>query len=122
MLVLIVECLFAKASTANAKLESLKLRPLLQEQQLTRIYHTLKVAILTSCKNLSVEYIELKLNIYALWTSETYFTSCKKGYNRSPLREFGKVPERSEAFTTSKRSASKQLSTLLKKDVGSESR
>ncbi len=31
------------------------------------------------------------------------------------FREFGKVPEISEAFTTSKRSASKQLSTLLKK-------
>ncbi len=38
------------------------------------------------------------------------------------FREFGKVPERSEAFTTSKISASKQLSTLLKKDVGSVSR
>ncbi len=33
-----------------------------------------------------------------------------------------KVPERSEAFTTSKRSASKQISTLLIKDVGSVSR
>ncbi len=30
----IVECLFAKASTANAVLELLKLRPLLWEQQL----------------------------------------------------------------------------------------
>ncbi len=38
------------------------------------------------------------------------------------FREFGKVPDRSEVFTTSKRSASKQLSTLLKKDVGSVSR
>ncbi len=38
--------------------------------------HTLKVAILTSYKNLSVGYIELKLLIYALGTSET---------NRSPL-------------------------------------
>ncbi len=36
-LVLIVECLFAKASTANAELELLKLRPLLREQQLSRI-------------------------------------------------------------------------------------
>ncbi len=34
------------------------------------------------------------------------------------FREFGKVPERSEVFTTSKRSASKQLSTLLKKRCG----
>ncbi len=33
-LVLIVECLFAKASTANAWAELLKLRPLLREQQL----------------------------------------------------------------------------------------
>ncbi len=47
--------------------------------------HTLKVAILTSYKNVSVGYIELKLHIYALGTSETYFTSCKKGHNRSPL-------------------------------------
>ncbi len=36
-LVLIVECLFAKASSANAELELLKLRPLHQEQQLSRI-------------------------------------------------------------------------------------
>ncbi len=34
------------------------------------------------------------------------------------FREFGKVPERSEVFTTSKRSTSKQLSTLLKKRCG----
>ncbi len=33
-LVLIVECLFAKASTANAGAELLKLRPLLREKQL----------------------------------------------------------------------------------------
>ncbi len=33
-LVLIVECLFAKASNANAGAELLKLRPLLREQQL----------------------------------------------------------------------------------------
>ncbi len=33
-LVLIVQCLLAKASTANAVLELLKLRPLLREQQL----------------------------------------------------------------------------------------
>ncbi len=36
--------------------------------------------------------------------------------------QFGKVPERSEVFTTSKTFASKQLSTLLKKYVGSFSR
>jgi len=34
----------------------------------------------------------------------------------------GKLLERSEAFTTSRRSASKLLNTLLKKDVGSASR
>ncbi len=47
----------------------------------------------------------------------------RSGLTAAVFREFGKVPERSEAFTTSKRSASKQLSTLLKKkDVGSVSR
>jgi len=44
------------------------------------------------------------------------------GLTTAVFRELGKVPERSEVFTTSKRSASKQLSTLLKKDVGSVSR
>ncbi len=39
-LVLIVECLFAKASTANAELELLKLRPLLREHQLICINAT----------------------------------------------------------------------------------
>ncbi len=39
-LVLIVECLFAKASTANAELELLKLRPLLWEHQLICIKAT----------------------------------------------------------------------------------
>ncbi len=39
-LVLIVECLFAKASTANAELELLKLRPLLREQKLICIKAT----------------------------------------------------------------------------------
>ncbi len=39
-LVLIVECLFAKASTANAGGELLKLRPLLREQQLICIKET----------------------------------------------------------------------------------
>ncbi len=46
----------------------------------------------------------------------------RRGLTTAIFREFGKVPERSEAFTTSKRSASKQLSTLLKKDVGSVSK
>ncbi len=43
----------------------------------------------------------------------------RNGLTTAVVREFGKVPERSEAFTTSKRSASKQLSTLLKKEVES---
>ncbi len=47
--------------------------------------HTLKVAILTSYKKLSVVYFELKLHIHTLRISETYFTSCKKEHNRSPL-------------------------------------
>ncbi len=92
-LVLIVECLFAKASTANAKLELLKLRPILREQQLLKqhtqiqsvLAHSLKVAILTSYKKLSVGYFELKLHIHTLGISETYFSSCKKEHNRSPL-------------------------------------
>ncbi len=39
-LVLIVDCLFVKASTANAGAELLKLRPLLREQQLIFINAT----------------------------------------------------------------------------------
>ncbi len=46
----------------------------------------------------------------------------RRGLTTAVFREFGKVPERSEVFTTSKRSASKPLSTLLKEDVGSVSR
>ncbi len=34
---------------------------------------------------LSVRYFELQLHIHTLWASETYFTSCKKEHNRSPL-------------------------------------
>ncbi len=94
-LVLIVECLFAKASTAIAwALEAppsspgatahLHLKQHTQKQHV--LTHTLKVAILTSFKILSVGYFELKLHIYALGTSETYFTSCKNGHNRSPLK------------------------------------
>ncbi len=82
-----------QASTANAKLELLKLRPLLREQQLLKqhtqiqsvLAHSLKVAILTSYKKLSVGYFELKLHIHTLGISETYFSSCKKEHNRSPL-------------------------------------
>ncbi len=43
-LVLIVKCLFAKASTANAESELLKLRPLLQEQQLICIEATYSIS------------------------------------------------------------------------------
>ncbi len=77
------------------ELKLLKLRPLLREQKLICIKATYsnserfgsypKVAILTSYKNVSVWYIELKLHIYTVGTTETYFTSCKKGHNRSPL-------------------------------------
>ncbi len=41
----------------------------------------------------------------------------RRGLTTAVFREFGKVLERSEVFTTSKRSASKQLSTLLKKKM-----
>ncbi len=92
-LVLIVKCLFAKASTANAGAELLKLRPRLREHQLIFIKatysntghlgHTLKVAILTSYKKWSVWYFKLKLHIHTLGISETCFTSCKKEHNRS---------------------------------------
>lgn len=37
----------------------------------------------------------------------------QQGLTTAVFREFGKVPERSEAFTTSTRSASKQFNTLL---------
>ncbi len=43
-LVLIVECLFAKASTANAELQLSKLRPLLREQQLICIKATYSIS------------------------------------------------------------------------------
>ncbi len=39
--------------------------------------HTLKVAILTSYKKLSVGCSELNFHIYALGTSYTYFTQVK---------------------------------------------
>ncbi len=42
--------------------------------------HTLKVAILTSYKKISVWYFKLKLHIHTLGTS-----ACKKEHNRSPL-------------------------------------
>ncbi len=50
--------------------------------------HTLKVAILTSYKKISVGYFELKLHIHTLGISETYFASCKKEHNRSPLSSY----------------------------------
>ncbi len=70
------------------ELELLKLRPLLWEQQLICIKATYsKSARLDSypksvhfnklLTKLSVGYFELNLHIYALGTSETYFTSCK---------------------------------------------
>ncbi len=83
-LVLIVECLSAKASTANAGAELLKLHPLLWEQIQSLLAHILKVTILTSYQKLSVGYFELKLLIHTLGTSDTYFTYYKKDHNRSP--------------------------------------
>ncbi len=44
-----------------------------------------------------------------------------RGFTAAVFR-FGQVPERSEVFTTSKTSASKQFTLLKKKDVGSVSR
>jgi len=83
-LVLIVECLFAKASTANAGAWALEAPPsspgakanfhLKQYTQYQSVWaHTLTVASLTSYTKLSVEYFELKLHIHTLGTSETYF-------------------------------------------------
>ncbi len=68
----------AKAAMAHLHLKG-------QTQKGRALAHTLKEATLTSYKKWSVGYFELKLSIYALGTSETYFTSCKKGLNRSPL-------------------------------------
>ncbi len=96
-LVLIVECLFAKASlsswsTPPSSPGATAHSHLKQHTQIQRVLaHTLKVAILTSYKKLSVGYIELKLHIDALGTSETYFTYCKKGQNRSPLKKKGQI-------------------------------
>ncbi len=94
-LVLIEECLFIKASTAYAGAWALEAPPfspgatahlsLKQHSKSASFGSYLKKAILTSYKNVSVGYIKLKLHIYALGTSGTYFTSCKKGHNRSPL-------------------------------------
>ncbi len=87
-LVLIVEYLFAKASTAMAGAELLKLRPLMwsnssftleQQTQIQSILsQALKVTNLTSYKKLSVKDFELKLHMHTLGTSDTYFTYCKK--------------------------------------------
>jgi len=43
----------------------------------------------------------------------------RRGLTTAVLRNFGKVPERNQEFTTSRRSASKQFNTILKKEVGS---
>ncbi len=70
-LVLIGQCLFAKASTANAGAWALEAPPsslgatahlhLKKYTQNQHVWaHTLKVAILTHYKNVSVGYIELK--------------------------------------------------------------
>ncbi len=85
-----MECLFAKASTANARAGALEAPPSslgatahLHLKQHTRnqrvLTHTLKVAILTSYKNLSVGYFELKLHIYALGTSDIILHLVKRG-------------------------------------------
>ncbi len=85
------------------ELELFKLRPLLKRgtgapthlhlkghtQKRRVLANTLKAAIL-SYKKLSAGYFELKLHVYTQrlihsGTSETYFTSFKKGHNRSPL-------------------------------------
>ncbi len=98
-LVRIMECLFAKASTPNAWAWALEAPPsspgatahlhLKQHTQNQRVWdHTLKVPILTSYKNVSI-YCEQIFHIYALKTSETYFTSCRKEHNRSPLTRWG---------------------------------
>jgi len=39
----------------------------------------------------------------------------RRGLTTAVFREFGKFPEKSEAFTTSRRSASKMINTLFKK-------
>ncbi len=97
---------FAKASTANAGAWALEAPPSplgepahlhlkrhtqkwcvkRHTQKWCVLAHTLKVAILTSYKKLSVGYFEVKLHIHTLRISETYFTSCKKEHNRSPLK------------------------------------
>jgi len=45
-----------------------------------------KGQFLTCCKKkISVGYLELKLHIHTLGTTETYFTYCKKGLYTTPL-------------------------------------
>ncbi len=95
-LVVIVEGLFAKASTANASLSSWSSAlfsgstssfALKQHTQIQSVLaHSLKVANLTSYKKLSGGYFELKLHIRTLGISETYFTACKKEHNSSLLK------------------------------------
>jgi len=43
---------------------------------------------------LTVGYFELKLHKYILGTPEINITSCKKGHNRCPLRNFIPVSTR----------------------------
>ncbi len=88
-LVLIGECLFAKAGALA--LEAPPSSPgahlhLKQHTQIQRVLtQILKVANLTSYKKYQVRYFKLKLHIHTLEISETYFTSCKNEHNRSLL-------------------------------------
>ncbi len=99
--ILLLYIIFFWSLTASGHymlVELLKLRPLLRSNSSFSFKahtpyqgvwaHTLKVAILTSYK-LSVGYFELNL-AYHSGTPETYFTSCKKEHNRSPLMCFEK--------------------------------
>ncbi len=90
-----MECLFAKASTANVSLSSWSSALFSGSNSSFALkQHTQNSANFSSCpksgnfnklKKLSKWYIEPKLHIHTLGISETYFT-CKKGHNRSPLR------------------------------------
>ncbi len=71
-LVLIVECLFAKASTANAKAELLKLRPLLQEQQLICIEATYSISESLGSFPKSENFNKLQKMICQVFWAKTY--------------------------------------------------
>ncbi len=90
--VLSVECLFAKPSTANMRelsswssalfFRSNSSSALKQHTQIKSVLaHTLKVAILTSYKKLSVGFFLAKTS----HTHSIIFKTCKKEHNRSPL-------------------------------------